>query len=152
MNGSKIFDTTCAIQRSLGVLGERWTFLILREALDGATRFADFRDLLQVAPNLLTDRLNTLVQYGVMTKEPYQEPGSRPRNAYHLTAAGRELHVALGSLQQWGDKHLPCEEGPAVIRRARESGSPVHVAFVDADGNEIAPDDVIAVPTAAYHR
>src|ERR1700710_2722123 len=98
MNGSKIPDSSCSIQRSLGILGERWTFLILREALGGATRFAEFRDFLDIAPNLLTDRLNTLVEYGVMTRQPYQEPGSRLRHSYHLTPAGHELRIALGAL------------------------------------------------------
>src|SRR4051794_354131 len=101
----------CSIARSLGVLGERWTFLILREAVDGTTRFADFREHLGVASDVLSDRLSTLVQYGVMTREPYRDPGHRPRDAYKLTAAGRELHVVLGALQMWGDAHLPRAEG-----------------------------------------
>jgi DNA-binding HxlR family transcriptional regulator len=70
-------DPNCSIARSLGVLGERWTFLILREAMDGVTRFAQFRDVLGIAPDVLTDRLTTLVEYGVMSRAPYQEPGSR---------------------------------------------------------------------------
>ncbi len=152
MDGSKIPDTSCSIHRSLGVLGERWTFLILREALAGTTRFADFRDALDVAPNLLTDRLTTLVEYGVMTREPYQEAGTRRRFSYHLTEAGRELNVVLGALQQWGDRWLPCAEGPSVIRRAQTSGSEVHVAFVDDGGQEIPPGEVAAVPTAAFRR
>lgn len=152
MDGSKIPDTSCSIHRSLGVLGERWTFLILREALAGATRFADFRDLLDVAPNLLTDRLNTLVEYGVMTREPYQEAGTRRRFSYHLTQAGRDLRLVLGALQQWGDTWLPCPEGPSIIRRTRSTGEPVHVAFVGADGHEIPADDVVAVPTPSFRR
>src|SRR5258705_8836225 len=96
MASSKVLDRYCSIARSLGVLGERWTFLILREAMDGVTRFAQFRDALGIAPDVLTDRLTTLVDYGVMTRAPYQEPGSRSRYAYTLTPAGEELHVALG--------------------------------------------------------
>ena len=152
MGGSKIPDTNCGIARSLGVLGERWTFLILREALFGTTRFADFRELLDVAPNLLTDRLSTLVEYGVMTREPYQEAGSRLRHDYHLTPSGRELQVALGALQDWGDRHLPCDEGPGVVRRIRDTDSPVHVGFIDPLGHEVAADDVAVIPTAAFRR
>lgn len=74
---AKAPDTTCSIARSLGVLGERWTFLILREAFLGATRFAEFRDRLGVAPDVLSDRLGTLVAAGVLAREPYQEPGAR---------------------------------------------------------------------------
>jgi DNA-binding HxlR family transcriptional regulator len=143
-------DLTCSIARSLSVLGERWTFLILREALSGATRFAQFRDALGVAPDVLTDRLSTLVSYGVLTREPYQEPGSRSRFAYHLTPAGRELRVVLGSLQQWGDEHMPLPGGPTVVRHERDTGRPLHVGFIDDDGREVRNGDVIFVRTANY--
>jgi DNA-binding HxlR family transcriptional regulator len=152
MSGSKIPDSTCGIARSLGVLGERWTFLILREALLGATRFAEFRQQLDIAPNLLTDRLSTLVEYGVMTREPYQEAGSRLRHDYHLTAAGRELQVALGALQDWGDRYLPCDAGPGLVRRIRDTESPVHVGFIDPQGREVEAADVAVIPTAAFRR
>jgi len=143
-------EPVCSIQRSLGVLGERWTFLILREAFFGVTRFSDFRDRLGVAPDVLTDRLNTLTEAGVLTREPYQEPGRRARYAYRLTPAGRELQVVLGSLQQWGDEHLPPPGGPTVARRARGTGGPLHIGFVDEQGREVALDDVEFVPTANY--
>src|ERR1700721_1640058 len=97
---AKIPHSSCAIARSLGVLGERWTLLILREALTGTTKFAQFRDNLGVAPDVLTDRLATLVEYGVLEREVYQEPGSRSRFAYRLTPAGRELQVVVTALQQ----------------------------------------------------
>jgi DNA-binding HxlR family transcriptional regulator len=142
--------SSCAIARSLAVLGERWTMLILREALGGATRFAQFKDNLGIASDVLTDRLGTLVEYGVLTKEPYQEPGSRTRYEYFLTPAGQELRVVLGALQQWGDEHLPWPEGPSVIRRDRRNDRPVHVGFVDDRGREVAADNVDWVRTAAY--
>ncbi|MDT7761368.1 MAG: hypothetical protein QOC63_788 [Mycobacterium sp.] len=153
MAGSKVLDPYCSIARSLGVLGERWTFLILREAVDGVTRFAQFRDALGIAPDVLTDRLTTLVEYGVMSRAPYQEPGSRTRYAYTLTPAGEELHVALGSLQQWGDAYLPRPDGPTVERRTRKTNRPVHVGFIDDRGREVAADDVATIRTSAYpHR
>lgn len=132
----------CAIARSLGVLGERWTFLIVREALFGATRFAQFREALGVAPDVLTSRLNRLVEAGVMEKVPYQEPGSRSRTAYELTPAGRDLQVVLGALQGWGDRHIPRPEGPSVERRTLDGGRPVHVGFVDDQGREIAAEEM----------
>jgi DNA-binding HxlR family transcriptional regulator len=150
MDGAKIPDSPCSIERSLGVLGERWTFLILREAFGGATRFAEFRAHLDIAPNLLTNRLNTLVEHGVMTREPYQEPGSRLRHAYVLTEAGRELEIVLGSLQQWGDRYLPWAAGPSILKQAKGTEAPLHVAFVDPDGHELVLDDVVTVRTAAY--
>ncbi|HEY1571982.1 MAG TPA: helix-turn-helix domain-containing protein [Pseudonocardiaceae bacterium] len=144
----KTLDPVCSIARSLGVLGERWAFLILREALLGATRFAEFRDRLSVAPDVLTDRLATLVEYGVLTREPYQEPGARTRYAYLLTPAGEELRVALGALMQWGDRHLPRPEGPSMVARVRGTDRPVHVAFVDDRGREVPLAGVATVPAA----
>jgi DNA-binding HxlR family transcriptional regulator len=145
-------ESSCSIARSLGVLGERWTFLILREAFSGLTRFAEFRDSLGIAPDILADRLGTLVEYGVLERVAYQDPGSRSRSAYVLTPAGRELSVVLAALQQWGDEHLPWPEGPSVLRRVRDSDRPVHVGFVDGDGREVPAADVAMIRTAAYPR
>ena len=142
----KVPDSACSIARSLGVLGERWTFLILREAFSGATKFAEFRDRLGIAPDVLSDRLSTLVEYGVMERQPYQEPGARPRFAYQLTPAGTDLRVVLSALQQWGDKYLPRPEGPSVLRRIRGTDLPVHVGYVDDQGDEIALADVAMIP------
>jgi len=146
---AKVPDAACSIERTLGVLGERWTFLILREAFLGATRFVEFRDRLGVAPDVLTDRLATLVEYGVLEREPYREPGARSRFAYRLTPAGRELQVVLAALQQWGDKHLPRPEGPYMLRRIAGTDAPVHVGYIDPDGHEISPDDFAMIPTYA---
>jgi DNA-binding HxlR family transcriptional regulator len=137
---AKVPDCSCSIERALGVLGERWTFLILREAFFGVTRFADFRDRLGVAPDVLTDRLATLVEYGVLEKAPYQEPGARSRFGYRLTRAGRELQVVLASLQQWGDQHLPRAEGPSMLRRVAGTDRPVHIGYIDPDGREVPAD------------
>jgi DNA-binding HxlR family transcriptional regulator len=143
-------ELMCSIARSLCVLGERWTFLILREAFSGVTRFSEFRDRLGIAPDVLTDRLATLTEAGVLTREPYQEPGRRGRYAYQLTPAGQGLRVVLGSLQQWGDQYLPPPGGPTVVRRARDTGAALHVGYVDDRGREVALDDVEFVPTANY--
>jgi DNA-binding HxlR family transcriptional regulator len=146
---AKVPESSCSIARSLGVLGERWTFLVLREAFLGATKFAEFRDRLGVAPDVLSDRLATLVAYGVMDREPYQEPGARSRFAYKLTPAGLELQVVLAALQQWGDTHLPRPEGPSMLRRVRGTGRPVHVGFIDDRGREVAQPDVAIIPADA---
>lgn len=143
-------DTTCSIARCLGVLGERWTFLILREAFFGVTRFAQFRENLGIAPDVLSDRLSTLVDYGVMEREPYQEPGARARSAYLLTPAGRELRVVLSALQQWGDEHLPHPDGPSMLRRVRDTDRAVHVGYVDERGREVEPGNVSIVPGGNY--
>lgn len=142
--------SSCAIARSLAVLGERWTMLVLRDAMSGSTRFAQFKDNLGVASDVLTDRLATLVDAGVLAKQPYREPGSRTRYEYSLTPAGEELAVVLGALQQWGDEHLPWPDGPTVIRRDRRNDRPVRVGFVDDRGREVAPADVAWIRTPAY--
>jgi DNA-binding HxlR family transcriptional regulator len=143
-------EDSCSIARSLGVLGERWTFLILREAFEGRTRFAEFRERLSIAPDVLAGRLETLVENGVMERLPYQDPGARSRSAYVLTAAGRELIVVLAALQQWGDEHLPWHEGPSILRRVGQSGQSVHVGFINEEGREVRPADVAMVRTDAY--
>lgn len=145
----EVMETPCSIARSLEVLGERWTFLVVREALTGTTRFADFRAALGVAPDILTNRLNTLVAAGVLERRPYREEGRRTRHEYHLTAAGADLRVVLGALQQWGDEHRPYSLGPTIERRAPD-GRPLRVAFVDDDGHEVPLPDVRFVRTAAY--
>jgi DNA-binding HxlR family transcriptional regulator len=142
--------SSCAIARSLGVLGERWTLLVLREATGGATRFAQFKDALGVASDVLTERLATLVEYGVLAKEPYQEAGSRSRFEYKLTPAGKELQVVLAALQQWGDEHLPWPEGPSILRRDRRNDRPIHIGYIDDRGREVAPENVEWRRTAAY--
>jgi DNA-binding HxlR family transcriptional regulator len=142
MGQKNVDDQKCSIARTLTILGERWTLLILREALTGKTRYADFERKLGLPPDTLADRLSTLVDYGIMTRGSYQEPRQRSRPSYHLTAIGRELHIVVGALSDWGDNHLPCEEGPSMLRRARRTGRAVHVGFIDELGYEIHPDDV----------
>jgi DNA-binding HxlR family transcriptional regulator len=142
MGQKNIDDQVCSVARTLTILGERWTLLILREALAGTTRYADFERELGLPPDTLADRLSTLVDYGIMTRGSYQEPGQRSRPSYHLTAMGRELHIVVGALSDWGDKHLPCDEGPSMFRRARRTGRAVRVGFIDELGYEIHPDDV----------
>ena len=143
-------ETACSIERALEVVGERWTFLILREAVSGLTRFSEFRQILGVAPDVLSDRLATLVAAGVLEKRPYREPGSRVRFSYHLTAAGWELRLVLAALQQWGDRHRPFEKGPTVIRRTADGHRPVEVAFVDDTGTVVPAEDVVFLKTSAY--
>ncbi|MFI0509460.1 winged helix-turn-helix transcriptional regulator [Streptomyces sp. WSLK1-5] len=141
-HGPAAGDTHCSIGRALEMIGDRWSLLILREALNGATRYSEFRDRLPVASDVLTQRLGVLMEGGVLDKQPYREAGARSRMAYHLTPAGRELVVVFGALQQWGDQHCPHPDGPLVRRTSRTSGHPLRVAFVDTDGREAPLGDV----------
>ena len=117
-----------------------------REAFSGVMKFGEFRDNLGVASDVLT----TLVDYGILTKERYQEPGQRARDAYRLTPAGEDLKVVLGALQQWGDNHLARPEGPSINRVDAGTGAALRVVFADDDGHVVAKDDATFVRTAAY--
>jgi DNA-binding HxlR family transcriptional regulator len=138
----------CSIARTLDLVGDRWAFLILREAHTGVTRFASFRDLLGIAPNILTARLSALVEAGILEREAYQEEGARVRWSYHLTPSGKDLKVVLGALQQWGDIHVPREEGPTVIRRNIATLDELSVGFIDSSGNAVSDEDVTFEPVA----
>jgi DNA-binding HxlR family transcriptional regulator len=146
--------TTCAIERSLAVVGDRWSMLILRDALAGITRFAEFQAQLGVATNVLAARLDKLVAAGVLRRQAYKDPGERARPEYRLTAAGFDLCVVLGALQQWGDTYMPLPGGPVTARCERNTGRPVSVSFIDESGSPIDPHHVRLdgpAPTNAHH-
>ncbi|TWD74858.1 HxlR family transcriptional regulator [Kribbella amoyensis] len=138
----------CSIARTLDLVTDRWSFLILREAHLGTTRFADFRDYLRIAPNILTNRLASLVESGLLEKRDYRAEGERTRSSYHLTPAGADLKLVLAALQQWGDVHVPREAGPTVLRRDRRSRELVDVGFVTEDGTAVPDEDVEFEPVA----
>jgi DNA-binding HxlR family transcriptional regulator len=94
----------CSIARALEVVGERWTLLIVRDAFLGLRRFDEFQESLGIARNVLASRLARLVEEGILERVRYSE---RPeRFEYRLTPKGRDLHVALAALRQWGDAYL----------------------------------------------
>ena len=148
---ASIPDAGCSIARSLAILGERWTLLIIRDAIEGFSRFEEFRRSLGVAPDILTARLTTLVDHGVMTKVDYQEPGQRRRSEYLLTDAGLDLLVVIAGLQQWGDRHHPYPAGPTLLRIDHPSGDEIHVGFIGSRG-EVPSTDVRLEPTPTYSR
>jgi DNA-binding HxlR family transcriptional regulator len=112
-------DQTCSVARTLEVVGERWTLLILRDALLGIRRFDDFQADLGIARNVLTDRLGRLVEAGVLERRAYQE---RPlRHEYRLTDKGRDLFPVVHALARWGDKHA-APDGPPRLFLHRDCG------------------------------
>lgn len=130
---------------TLAVIGERWTMLVLREAFYGVRRFDDFQRHLGVARNVLTARLATLVEHGLLLRTPYREPGRRERHEYRLTAKGRELLPAIIALMQWGDAHLAGPEGPPVTIAHRCCGEPVRAELVCAAGHgQLSAREVVA--------
>jgi len=141
----------CSIERTLSVVGERWTFLILRETLlNGLTKFADFEKILGIAPNVLADRLATLVSAGVLEKREYKEEGSRPRFSYHPTPKGEELKLVLAALQQWGDNNIPPDCGVTMVRQTVEGDRPVRVGFIDDADQPRSLEEVKILPTESY--
>ncbi len=121
MLGRDYAGQNCSIARTLEIVGERWTLLIVRDALLGYTRFDQFAERLSIAPNTLTTRLNRLVDAGILRRRPYQE---RPiRNEYVLTRAGRDLLPVALELMRWGDDHLAADGPPAEARHAGCGGS-----------------------------
>ncbi|GAA2513942.1 winged helix-turn-helix transcriptional regulator [Winogradskya humida] len=150
MTIAKLARTSCSVSRSLSVLGERWTLLIVRDALSGMTKFEAFRESLGLGADVLADRLATLVDFGILEKRSYQEPGARSRCEYHLTDAGRQLHVVIGGLQMWGDANLPWPSGPSTERLDRRTGKPVRVAFVDEGGRQLPEEKIDVVHHSGY--
>jgi DNA-binding HxlR family transcriptional regulator len=100
----------CSIARSLEVIGERWTLLILRDAMTGLERFEEFQASLGIASNTLTNRLKLLCDEQVLERVPDPDRPGRPK--YVLTAKGRELGPVLIGLMKWGDRHYPTPGGP----------------------------------------
>ena len=128
----------CSIARALEVVGERWTLLIVRDAFLGLTRFEEFQSSLGIARNVLTDRLNRLVQEGILEKVRYRE---RPeRFEYRLTRKGRDLEIALAGLRQWGDKYVS-EKPPAVLRRIADR-KPVVAMLVPKGANRLRAEEL----------
>jgi DNA-binding HxlR family transcriptional regulator len=132
----------CSIARALEVVGERWTLLIVRDVFLGLRRFDQLQESLGIARNVLTDRLNRLVEEGILERVRYSE---RPeRFEYRLTNKGRELNIALTALRQWGDKHLS-EKPPRVLRRKADK-KPVVAALVPKGTDVLRPEEVETVP------
>ncbi|MFJ4759071.1 winged helix-turn-helix transcriptional regulator [Streptomyces sp. NPDC088763] len=138
-------DSTCSIARSLEVLGDSWTLLIIREAVVAhTTRFQDFRDALGIAPNILTKRLALLVDEGLLERRTYRQPGERARDEYVLTEAGRGLSLIIAALADWGRTHRPRPDGTSPRFSLDESGTVAELAFVTSDGTVVPPHALTA--------
>jgi DNA-binding HxlR family transcriptional regulator len=140
----------CSIARALELVGERWTLLIIRDAFLGRRRFDEFQDSLGIARNVLTDRLNRLVEEGILERAAYSE--RPPRHEYRLTKKGQDLSVPVLALMQWGDRHLS-PKPPRIARRLSDR-SRIRAALVARDGSVVDPAEVEVVPGpgAAHQR
>jgi DNA-binding HxlR family transcriptional regulator len=145
MLGSDYNGQVCSVARSLEVIGERWTILVLRDAFLGLRRFDEFQSSLGIARNVLATRLDRLVEHGVMEKRLYQE--HPPRYEYRLTDVGRDLWPVVVSLMQWGDRHAPADGGPPTVVEHRDCGGTLANGPVcDRCGAALTLQDVVARP------
>jgi len=127
----------CPIARTLEIVGERWSLLILREAFLGQRRFNDFERRLGIARNILSARLKHLVERGVLSRQTSIEDARQVE--YRLTPMGKALFPVLVSMAQWGSQWAPCEDTALLLENA-QSGAPLTAlrAF-DSDGAELTP-------------
>ena len=140
----------CSVAGTLAVVGEKWSLLVLREAFLGVRRFADLQRHLGAPKAVLTDRLSTLVEQGILRRVPYQAEGERQRLEYRLTTKGMDLYPTLMALMAWGDKYVADDGIAPLALEHRDCGSPVHLALTCDDGHEIgSAREVVAVPRAA---
>ena len=134
----------CSISRPLAVLGDRWTFVIVKQAFAGVRRFEDFQASLGISRSRLADRLERLVEHGILSREPYKD--GRVRHEYRLTEKGLELYPILIAIRDWGDRHM-APDGPPVHYRHRGCGGEAHVRLeCERCAEEIGARDVEASP------
>ena len=138
----------CPIARSLDVLGDWWSFLIIREALMGAARFGEFQKKLGLAKNILTVRLRTLVDQGILATAPASD-GSAYQE-YRLTPKGRGVFPILVALRQWSEEFDEHPEEIETLLVDRESGKPVRkLALYSEDGRLLDAADIALKPRRA---
>lgn len=138
----------CSVARTLEIIGDRWTWLIIRDAFLGMSRFGEFQESLGIAPNVLDDRLTRLVDAGIFERVRYCE---RPaRFEYRLSQKGSDLFTALNALRQWGDRYL-CAK-PMRLLRVKGSETPVVAALVPEGTPALANNEIELVPGPGFPR
>ena len=142
MQRKTLIHAECPIARSLERVGEWWSILIMRDALHGLRRFEEFSRSLDIAPNMLTRRLNSLVEAGLLERQPYSQ---RPlRYQYVPTAKGEDFRVVLMAFVAWGNRHY-APEGESVQIVERETGRPVLPMMADIADGRLVPMDQCSV-------
>ena len=143
----------CTIAATLGVLGEKWTFIVLRDVFLGIRRFDDFIEHTSIPRQVLSNRLATLVDEGLLRREAYQEPGERARYEYRLTDKGMDAYPILIALREWGDKYTADQAGPPLLTIHRDCGASVGVLLRCAAGHELtSPREVVPRPGPSARR
>src|SRR5579862_6043856 len=134
----------CSVAQCLEVVGEWWSMLIVRDAFLGVSRFDDFQERLGISRNILNQRLQRLVEGGILAKIPYSE--HPPRYDYRLTDKGRDLWPVLTAMRQWGDRHA-APSGPPLQVRHRACGAVAEAVLICSScGEPLGARDVEALP------
>jgi DNA-binding HxlR family transcriptional regulator len=140
----------CPVARSMAVLGERWAILVLREAFYGTRHFDAFERHLGIAPNILSARLRSLVEHGLLERVPRvgsDGTGGGGRHEYRLTPKGRDFFPAYLALKRWSDRWMADPAGPAVVLVDRATGEEVTAPVPRGpDGTPLGPEDVRVLP------
>jgi DNA-binding HxlR family transcriptional regulator len=140
-------SANCAIGAAVEIMGERPTFLVLREAFNGVRRFDDMQRRTAMPRQVLSDRLARLVEEGLLRKVPYQERGQRSRAEYRLTDKGLGLYQVLVAMLEWGDRYAVGPAGPQVLLQHRDCGEPVRLQLTCQAGHVLeSARDVTPVP------
>lgn len=148
--GKNYEGQNCSLASALEVIGERWTLLIVRDALYGVRRFGDFQAHLDIPKAVLSQRLAALVAAGILERRRYQD--SPPRDEYVLTPRGRELWVPVLALAAWGERHL-AERGPRRLFHHVTCGTRLEqVSFCPSCGRHVAPEEVELRPGPGLHH
>jgi DNA-binding HxlR family transcriptional regulator len=131
----------CPSARSLDVIGDWWSLLIVRDAFDGMARFGEFQKSLGIAKNILSSRLRTLTERGILEVVP--APSGGAHQEYRLTKMGRDLFPVMVALRQWGEQYLfaPGEKHSRLVERA--TGRAVRLSIHTEDDRPIGPDDAV---------
>lgn len=134
MQRKRVGHSECPVARCVDQIGDWWTILILRDALQGMTRFEAFQKSLGIAPTILTRRLKSLVNDGLMEKHRYCD--HPPREEYKLTQKGLDFQPVLFSLLTWGNKHF-APEGKSIVILNDRSGKIAEPALVDQETGDV---------------
>jgi DNA-binding HxlR family transcriptional regulator len=157
--GLRDMDTgVCSIARTMTVIGQPWTVLVLRDLFNGLRRFDELAEHLGVARNVLARRLASLVEHGLVERVEYREPGQRTRHEYRLTPEGWDLRPVLLALMDYGDRHFAGEDGPPLRLLHRDCGAAVSVRLECTEGHRLesadrlVPDPSPGARTTGRHR
>lgn len=149
MKWQNLNQQECSVARSLSVLGDRWTLLILRECFLRVTRFDKFKDRLGLSRTVLADRLSMLTNEGVIKKVTYQHKPTRYE--YKLTDKGLDLYPMLMALVNWGNKHYAGDSGVPLLHRHKKCGKHFTPVSVCSEcGEEYHPQEVIIEKGPGY--